>query len=98
MGTPLDDALDMIAAGGTCQKLAIGIVAVQSSVINANVIHITPSVDCYARTGSNPTALSTGVDHFLLGQCTHEFQFVRGEKLSIIVALGTGVVHIAPVR
>lgn len=86
-----------IAEGGSCQKLSLSTVAVQSAVINANLIEITPSVDCYARVGSDPTALSTGVDHLLLGGATRLFTISPGYKISFVTDVGTGSVKIAPI-
>jgi hypothetical protein len=86
-----------LASGGTCQQLALSTVAVQSANIDADMVEITPSVDCYARAGSNPTALSTGVDHFLVANDTRLFAIRQGEKISFITAVGSGSVKLAPV-
>lgn len=86
-----------MAAGGSCQKLDLSTVAVQSAVINAEMIEITPGVDCYARTGDNPTAVADGTDHFLVANTTRLFTINAGKKISFITSVGTGTVKIAPI-
>jgi hypothetical protein len=86
-----------LAEGGACQKLALSTVAVQSAAIVGNLVEITPNIDCYARVGDDPTALSTGVDHFLLANASRLFVINPGKKISFITDSGTGSVKIAEI-
>lgn len=86
-----------MAVGGTCQKLSLSTVAVQSAVINAEMIEITPNIDCFARVGDDPTAVADGTDHFLVANATRLFTINAGKKISFITAVGTGSVKIAPI-
>lgn len=85
-----------IAVGGTCQKIAISSTSAQSAAI-PNVVHITPSVDCFVREAANPVALADGTDHFLSAGATQEFQVKNGNKLAFITTAATGTVYIAAV-
>jgi len=86
-----------LAEGGQCQKLALSTVAVQSAAIIGNLVEITPSVDCYARIGDNPTATANGTDHFLVANASRLFTINRGKKISFVTELLTGSVRIAEV-
>lgn len=98
MAPMVEELLYKIAAPGTSQKLTISAVAAQSAAITANIVELSPSIDCYVRAGANPTAVNTGVDHFLMGGTTQFFRFSSGDKISVISELGAGVIHISPVR
>lgn len=98
MQVTVEELLYKLAAAGASQKIAISTTAAQSAAITASIIELTPTVDCYVRTGTSPTAVNTGVDHFLLGGTTQFFRFNSGEKISIIADSGAGVIHISPVR
>ena len=85
-----------IAIGGACQKIAISSTSAQSASI-PNVVHITPTVDCFVREDVNPVALSNGTDHFLAAGATQEFKIKNGNKLAFITTAATGTVYIATV-
>jgi hypothetical protein len=89
--------INNIAPGGSCQQLSISTTSTQSAAINARVVHVTPTADCFMRGGTNPTALSNGTDHFLVANATQEFRVDQGGKLAFITASGTGAVYIAVV-
>jgi hypothetical protein len=87
-----------IAAGGTCQKVAISTTSAVCTALKGNVAHVTPTVDCFVRKGApttSPTALSDGTDHLLLANATQEFRVQPGEVLAFITASGSGYVYIA---
>lgn len=86
-----------LAEGGSCQLLSLSTVAVQSAAIDADMVEITPNVDCYARAGTNPTAVSTGVDHFLVANTTRLFVINQGDQISFIAPVGSGSVKLAPI-
>lgn len=86
-----------IAAPGTSLKVSISTTSAQSAAISASRVHVTPNADCYVREGINPTAVSDGTDHFLLGNATQEFFITPGNKLAFITESGTGFVRIAKV-
>ena len=85
-----------IAVGGTCQKISISSTSAQSAAIS-NVVHVTPSVDCFVREAASPVALADGTDHFLAAGATQEFQVKNGNKLAFITSSATGTVYIATV-
>lgn len=86
-----------IAAGGTCQKIAISTTSAQSVSIPGVVVHVTPTTDCFVRDGSNPTALSDGTDHFLVANATQEFRVTPGDKLAFVTSASSGSVYVAVV-
>lgn len=86
-----------IAVGGSCQQLSLSTTAIQSAAVDGDLVEITPNVDCYARTGSNPTAVSNGTDHFLVANATRLFAINQGDKISFITAVGSGSVKLAPI-
>lgn len=94
---PLVQQASRIATGGTCQKVAISSTSAQSAAIDAHLVHVTPTVDCYVREGANPTALSNGTDHFLVANATQAFTITHDNKLAFITTAASGSVHIAPV-
>ena len=85
-----------ISPSGTSQTIAISSTSAQSTPIHAVLVHITPTVDCYMRQGSNPVAIAN-IDHFLLGNATQSFRIIRDNILAFITAAGSGFVHIVPV-
>lgn len=94
---PVVQQASRLAAGGTCQKIAISAVSAQSAALLGPIIHVTPTVDCYVREGANPTALLTGVDHWLVANATQAFTVAHGNKLAFITESGAGTVRIAEV-
>ena len=86
-----------LAAGGNCQKIAISSTSASSAQIQGSIVHITPSVDCYAREGMAPTAVSTGVDHFLVANATQMFSIMPNNKIAFITESLSGTVRIAVV-
>lgn len=85
-----------IAVGGTCQKISISSTSAQSAAL-PNIVHITPTVDCFVREAASPTAVSDGTDHFLVANATQEFKVTKGNKLAFITTAATGIVYIAAV-
>lgn len=81
---------------GLSQALSISSTSAQSAVINATSVVVTPTIDCFVRQGSNPTALSDGTDMFLLGQIAYRLSLPRGNKLAFKTVSASGTVYITP--
>ena len=94
---PLQQQASRIATGGTCQQIAISGTSAQSAAIDAHIVHVTPTVDCYVREGASPTALANGTDHFLVANATQAFTITHDNKLAFITSGAAGTVRIAPV-
>lgn len=85
-----------LSPGGTSQTVAMSTASAASTAINAPYIVVYVSADCFGRSGTSPTALSTGVDQFLVGGNQYRFPWKDGDKLALIVASGTGTAYITP--
>jgi hypothetical protein len=85
-----------IDAGGTSQAVSISTTSAQSAAIPGGSAVIYSTVDCFVRSGANPTALSNGTDRFIPAGIYLRVGFASGEKLAFITAAGTGTVYIAP--
>ena len=89
-------SLSMTAnAGGTSSKIAISTVSAQSAVFTGSAVVVTPTIDCFYRMGSNPTAVSDGTDQILLANNTYRISISPGLKLAFIT-LSSGSVYITP--
>ena len=83
--------------GATCEAIAISTTSAQSSAITSGRVVLYSSVECFFRQGSNPTALSTGVDQILpASTMLRVVDIESGNKLAFKTASGTGTVYIAP--
>jgi hypothetical protein len=85
-----------ITGGNDSQTVAMSTTSAQSTALNSESIVVYVSADCFARAGTNPTALSTGVDVFLVGGNQYRCPWKPGDKLALIVASGTGTAYITP--
>jgi D-alanine-D-alanine ligase-like ATP-grasp enzyme len=91
-----------ILSGGQSSKIAISTTSAQSATIavqgndNVATLLITPDTTCFARYGSNPTAVSDGTDQILLANNTYRVDATPGGKFAFITATGTGFVYITP--
>jgi len=95
-----------VDTGGNSQVVAISGTSAQSAVLtspdtnlNKSTLDVvcTPTVDCFVRQGSNPTALATGVDIFLVGGNTYRLSgILSGNKLAFKTGGATGNVYITP--
>jgi hypothetical protein len=94
------------AAGAAGQKVAISAVSAQSAAITLRPtptsgdrtedVLVTPSVDCFVKQGSNPTAV-VDTDVLLLGGNTYRLSgFTTGNKLAFITSGAAGNVWIYP--
>lgn len=81
---------------GLSQALAISSTSAQSAVINATSVVVTPTIDCFVRQGSNPTAVADGTDMFLLGSSAYRLALPRGNKLAFKTTSASGTVYITP--
>ncbi len=86
--------------GGTASVVTLGAgVSNQSGVFDLNrdvYVIVTPTVDVFLRQGTNPTALSTGVDQILLANNMYRVgPIARGNRLAFISA-SAGSVYLTP--
>lgn len=81
---------------GLSQALAISSTSAQSAVINSDCAVVTPTVDCFVRHGSNPTATNDGTDLFLLALNTYRLQTTKGFRLAFRTTAASGTVYITP--
>lgn len=86
----------LIGEGGTSQPVSISTTSAQSTVITGDNAVIYSSVECFIRSGSNPTALSDGTDQFIPASMFLRVRFAAGSKLAFKTATGTGTVYITP--
>ena len=82
--------------GGKSQALAISTTSAASAVINADYALVTLTTAAFVRKGDTPTALSTGVDIYLLANRPYRINMQRGQKLAFITPTGTGTAYITP--
>src|SRR3990172_7690254 len=81
--------------GGQSAAVTISTTSAQSAAITTGWAIVTPSVDCFFRQGTNPTALSNGTDQILLAGNSYRINgIVSGDKLAFITASGGGTVYI----
>ena len=84
-------------SGGQSQAVSISGTSAQSTAISGTSAVVTPTVDCFFRADSNPTALSNGTDQILLGGNQYRiFGITSGHKLAFITTGNTGTVYITP--
>lgn len=87
---------------GTSQALAISSTSAQSaaitptSAVSPATVVVTPTVDCFVRQGTNPTAVSDGTDMFLLASSSYRLSLPRGNKLAFKTVSSSGTVYITP--
>jgi len=81
---------------GLSQALAISSTSAQSAAILTDSAIVTPTIDCFVRQGSNPTAASDGSDMFLLGSVSYRLALPRGNKLAFKTTAASGTVYITP--
>lgn len=75
-----------VAAPGTSLKVSIatpGAAVATSQALNADVVVITATADCFFRKGSAPIATNDGTDQFLVAKNTYRiFGLLATDKLS----------------
>ena len=83
--------------GGQSASVAISTASAQSFAITSGSAVVTPTVDCFFRQGSNPTALSNGTDQVLFANNSYRIaNITSGNKLAFITGAGTGTVYLSP--
>lgn len=83
--------------GGASQSVAVSGASAQSAVITTGEALVTPTVDCFVRHGSNPTALADGTDILLLANVQYRVSGIpNGNKLAFITGGAAGTVYISP--
>lgn len=86
-----------VLSGGQSAKIAISTTSAQSAVLTSTSYLVSPDVDCFARLGSNPTAVADGTDQILLAGNTYRIvPTLVGNKFAFIALTGTGNVYITP--
>lgn len=84
---------------GTSLKMSIvtpGTAVLTSAPIGADVVVLTPTVDCFFRKGSAPVATADGTDQFLVAKNTYRiFGLLATDKLSFNGA-AAGDIYITP--
>lgn len=78
-------------SGANAQTTAISISGYQSQLVL-----VQPTVDCFARIGTNPIATAAGADLFLRGGQTYRTTVPTGYKIGFITSGGVGSVYITP--
>jgi hypothetical protein len=86
----------MVQEGNKCQSVSISSTSAQSSTIDKGQAVIYATTDCFMRQGSNPTALSTGVDQFIPGSTLLRITMKPMSKLAFVTTSATGTVYIQP--
>lgn len=82
--------------GGESQAVSISTTSAQSAAITTNRVVVYATVECWFRQGSNPTALSTGVDQYLPAGVQMRLVDIKpGNKLAFKAA-SSGTVYITP--
>lgn len=82
--------------GGESQSVSISTTSAQSTAITTNRVVVYATVECWFRQGSNPTALSTGVDQYLPAGVQMRLVDIKpGNKLAFKAA-SSGTVYITP--
>lgn len=71
---------------GASVRVAIGIVSTQSPTINARVITITPTVDCFYAVGMDPVAADDDGSDFLPKGKKFSLAITPGHKVAVIAA------------
>ena len=86
-----------VLTGGQSAKIAVSTSSVQSAALTSTSYLVTPDIDMFVRTGSNPTAVSTGADQILLAGSTYRIvPLVIGNLLAFISNGSTGSVYLTP--
>lgn len=84
-------------SGGQSESVALSGTSAQSSAILSDRCTVFVTVDCFIRHGSNPTALSTGVDDIIpAGNKVRISGIIPGNKLAFITGGATGTAYITP--
>lgn len=82
--------------GGNSQALSISSTSAQSNTINAETALVTLTVAAFVRKGTNPVAVATGADTYLMADVTYRLQVKPGTKLAFITLGSAGTAYITP--
>lgn len=94
-----------VLSGGQSSSIAISATSAQSPVVALPTNHppgvpvkilFTPSVSCFGRKGSNPTALADGTDQTFLAGNTYRTELLVGDRMAFITSSGSGTVAWTP--
>jgi hypothetical protein len=81
---------------GLSQAVSISSTSAQSTAITSGSAVVTPTVECFVRYGSNPTAVSDGTDQILLAGVQYRLAFPSGSKLAFKTVSASGTAYITP--
>lgn len=86
--------------GGNSQQVAATTTSAQSTVIGANVagvpvyVVVTTTAPVFVRSGTSPTAVNTGADHYIPANVPVRLSIIGGQRLAVITPTGTATVYI----
>lgn len=94
-GMVISEESIQVLTGGQSQAISVSTTSAQSSEINVASATVYSTVDVFFRQGSNPTALSNGIDQILPAyQILRLSRITPGNKLAFITTTGTGTVYL----
>ena len=97
MATVIKTRSFKVLTGGQSSSVSISGTSAQSAAFTSGECVVTPTVDCFVRQGSNPTALANGTDQILLGGNQYRIEGIsNSNKLAFITSGSTGTVYISP--
>lgn len=93
-----------VLSGGQSTKVALSTAAAQGPVVTAPTQSKGQPVKClvtldsngFIRKGTNPTAVADGTDQILLANNTYRIELMDGERVSVVLASGTGNMYFTP--
>lgn len=80
----------------SAQSAAIGTAGTIDPMNKDNWAVVIPTVDCFFRVGTNPTALSDGTDQFLSAYCKYRIYIPKGYKFAFKTTGQEGFVYLTP--
>ena len=86
----------IIDTGGRSSAISISTTSAQSAASEIGEAIFYSTVDCFVRSGANPTALSDGTDMFVVAGNQYRVKLSPGHKLAFKTASGTGTVYFTP--
>lgn len=93
-----------LLAGGQSTQITLSAASAQGPVVARPTNHpagvpikctLLPSVACWVRKGTNPTALADGTDQALTAGVIHRVELMEGERIAAIAG-GAGTLNFTP--
>lgn len=83
--------------GGESQTVAMSVSNNETTALSVPYVMVTVTADCFFRRGLAPVAVSDGTDQILLANNSYRISGLEeGDKLSFIMASGTGTAYVTP--